>query len=130
MSDHGHTLPPLTWTAPAGVAALAVVVLVTALGLRSRLRTPGDGRTPCRWRGWRCWARPARTSARSSAGLYAGYLVVLLPGLEFDARRERADPLRHGAARRGGLSVAGLLLERSCRVPPAASDDEVPAARA
>jgi hypothetical protein len=26
--------------------------------------------------------------------------------------------------------VAGLLLERSCRVPPAASDDEIPAARA
>jgi MFS family permease len=130
MSDHGHTLPPLTWTAPTGVAGLAVVVLVTWLALRSRLRTPGQRPHPLSMARMAVLGKASAHVGPIIGGLYAGYLVVLLPDLEFDARRERAILCGTALAFAVALTVAGLLLERACRVPPAASEDEVPAARA
>ena len=63
-------------------------------------------------------------------GLYGGYLLVLLPGLEIDARRERAILCLVALLAAVGLSLAGLLLERTCRVPPADTEDDLPAAHA
>jgi drug/metabolite transporter (DMT)-like permease len=130
MSDHGHTLPPLTWTAPTGVAGLAVVVLVTWLGLRTRLRTPGQRPHPLSMARMAVLGKASAHVGPIVGGLYGGYLVVLLPDLEFDALRQRAILCATALAFSVALTVAGLLLERSCRVPPAASEDEVPAARA
>jgi hypothetical protein len=61
-------------------------------------------------------------------GLYGGYLLVLLPGLEIDTRRERAILCLVALVAAIGLSLAGLLLERTCRVPPADTEDHLPAA--
>lgn len=129
VETRGTGLPPLAWTAPAGVALLAVVVLVTALALRSRLR----GDRPPNPLGTARMAVLGKASAHVGpivGGLYAGYLVLLLPGLEIGSRRDRA--LVSGVALLAAvlLSAAGLLLERTCRVPGGGDDLEPPEADA
>lgn len=111
----GTSLPPLAWTAPAGVALLAVAVLVTALALRSRLR----GDRPPNPLGTARMAVLGKASAHVGAilgGLYAGYLVLLLPGLDIDGRRDRAVLCGVALVAAALLTAAGLLLERTCRV--------------
>ena len=130
MLDRGAVLPPLTWTAPSFIALLAIVVLATALGLRARLDDPAKRPHPLSMARMAVLGKASAHVGPIVGGLYAGYLVVLLPDLEFDARRERAILCATALLFAVALTVAGLLLERSCRVPPAASDDEVPAARA
>jgi hypothetical protein len=127
MSDHGHTLPPLTWTAPAGVAALAVVVLVTWLGLRSRLRTPGRRPHPLSMARMAVLGKASAHVGPIVGGLYGGYALVLLPTLDIGDRRDRA--LLAGAAVLAALllTAAGLFLERICRVRGSRDDDEATA---
>jgi hypothetical protein len=128
--NRGTTLPPLTWTAPAGVAALAVVVLVTALGLRSRLDRPEKRPHPLSMARMAVLGKASAHVGPIVGGLYAGYLLVLLPGLEIDSRRDRAILCTVALLAAALLTVAGLLLEKSCRVPPTDTDDQVPTARA
>ena len=88
---------------------------------------PGSGRTRCRWPGWRCSGKASAHVGPVVGGLYGGYLLVLLPGLEIDARRDRAILcLVALVAGRRPARVAGLLLERACRVPPADTDERSP----
>jgi hypothetical protein len=128
--NRGATLPPVARTAPAGIALLAVVVLVSALALRSRLRTPAKRPHPLSMARMAVLGKASAHVGPLVGGLYGGYLVVLLPGLEIDSRRERALICLFALLASIGLSAAGLLLERLCRVPPAEHDDELPVARA
>ena len=128
--NRGGTLPPLTWTAPALVAGLAVVVLATALGLRARLGKPEKRPHPLSMARMAVLGKASAHVGPLVGGLYAGYLLVLLPDLEIGSRRDRAWLCLVAVIAAVVLSAAGLLLERLCRVPPSASDDEVPAARA
>jgi hypothetical protein len=121
----GAATPGLTWTAPTGVAVVAVVVLVAALALRSRLR----GERPPHPLGTARMAVLGKASAHVGpivGGLYLGYLVLLLPGLEADSRRDRALLCAVALLASVLLSAAGLFLERTCRVR--GDDEEPPAA--
>lgn len=127
----GVALPALAWTAPAGIGLLAVAVLVTALALRSRLR----GGRPPNPLGVARMAVLGKASAHVGpvvGGIYLGYLVVLLPGLDVVDRRNRALLCAGALLASLLLSAAGLLLERMCRVrgPDAGTDTDVPAASA
>ncbi len=128
--DRGTSLPALTWTAPTGVLLLAGVVLAAALGLRSRLDQPAERPHPLSMARLAVLGKASAHVGPILGGFYGGYLLVLLPGLEIDARRERALLCLVALLASVGLSVAGLLLERACRVPPAGTDDQLPAARA
>lgn len=128
--DRGASLPPLTWAAPAGVVLLAVVVLVTALGLRARLQQPEKRPHPLSMARMAVLGKASAHVGPLVGGLYAGYLLVLLPDLDVGTRRDRAVLCVVALVASVALSVAGLLLERSCRVPPSGSDDQIPAARA
>lgn len=111
----GAALPPLAWTAPAGVALLAVAVGLTAVALRRRL---GSGRPPDPL-GMARMAVLGKAGAHVGpivGGLYAGYLVVLLPDLEIESRQERAVLCLIALLAAVLLTTAGLLLERTCRV--------------
>ncbi len=129
-ADRGVSLPPLTWTAPAGLVLLAVVVLLAALGLRSRLRTPAKRPHPLVTARMAVLGKASAHVGPLVGGLYAGYLLVLLPDVDLDARRDRALLCLVAVLASVALSAAGLLLERTCRVPPADADDERPTALA
>ena len=123
----GSNLPAVAWTAPAGIALLAVVVLVTALALRSRLR----GDRPPHPLGTARMAVLGKASAHVGSivgGLYLGYLVLLLPGLDVVSRRDRAVVCLVAVVASILLGVTGLLLERTCRIR--GGDEEPPEAPA
>jgi hypothetical protein len=130
MLDRGEVLPPLTWTAPSFIALLAIVVLATALGLRARLDDPVKRPHPLSMARMAVLGKASAHVGPIVGGLYAGYLLVLLPGLEIASRRDRSVLCLVALLASIGLSVAGLVLERACRVPPSGTDEEIPAARA
>lgn len=116
-ASRGATLPPLTWTAPAVVAALSVVVLVTALGLRDRLGRPDKRPHPLSMARMAVLGKASAHLGPILGGLYAGYLLVLLPGLDVSAKQDRAVLCAIALVAAVALAAAGLLLERTCRVP-------------
>jgi hypothetical protein len=130
LLDRGAVLPPLTWTAPTGIALIAIVVLATALGLRARLDDPAKRPHPLSMARMAVLGKASAHVGPIVGGLYAGYLLVLLPGLEIASRRDRSVLCLVALLASIGLSVAGLLLERACRVPPSGTDEQIPAARA
>ena len=130
MLDRGAVLPPLTWTAPSFIALLAIVVLATALGLRARLDDPAKRPHPLSMARMAVLGKASAHVGPIVGGLYAGYALVLLPGLEIASRRDRSVLCLVALLASIGLSVAGLLLERACRVPPSGTDEQIPAARA
>jgi hypothetical protein len=115
VDDRGGVLPRLSWSAPAGLFALGVVVLATALGLRSRLLRDEKRPHPLSM---------ARMAVLGKASAHVGYALVLLPTLDIGDRRDRA--LLAGAAVLAALllTAAGLFLERICRVRGTLDDDE------
>jgi uncharacterized protein DUF3180 len=116
IENRGGVLPPLSWSAPAGLFALGIVVLVTALGLRSRLAS-GDKRPhPLAMARMAVLGKASAHVGPIVGGIYAGYALVLLPHLDITDRRDRA--VLAGVALLAALVLtgAGLLLERTCRV--------------
>lgn len=117
IENRGGVLPPLSWSAPAGVFALGLVVLITALGLRSRLARGGDKRPhPLAMARMAVLGKASAHVGPIVGGVYAGYALVLLPSLDVANRQDRA--VLAGAALLAALVLtgAGLLLERTCRV--------------
>jgi hypothetical protein len=130
IEDRGGVLPPLSWSAPAGLLAIGGVVLVTALALRSRLRR-GDKRPhPLSMAQMAVLGKASAHVGPIVGGLYGGYALILLPTLDIGDRRDRA--LLAGAAVLASLvlTAAGLFLERTCRVRGGRDDDDEPTALA
>jgi Protein of unknown function (DUF3180) len=118
--DRGAVLPPLPWAAPLGIAALGLTVLVSALALRRRLRG-SPGTKPPHPLGVARMAVLGKASSHVGpilAGIYAGYALLLLPDVDVSGRRDRALVAASAAVAALVLTAAGLLLERTCRVPP------------
>ena len=113
--QRGTSLPDLDWLAPVGITVLAVAVLVCWVAVRSRLRSD---RLPNPL-GVARMAVLGKASAHVGpivGGFYLGYLLVRLPGAEAASRRDRAVIAVVALAAAALLTVAGLLLERACRI--------------
>lgn len=119
--SRGAAMPVLGWTAPAFIVLLAVAVLVVALALRSRMRA-AKVTNPL---GVARMAVLGKASAHVGpvvGGLYLGYLTLLVSRIDVADWRSRAVICAIALAGCVGLSAAGLLLERLCRVK--GNDDE------
>ncbi|MDQ1627929.1 MAG: hypothetical protein QOI54_1673 [Actinomycetota bacterium] len=128
LESRGAVLPPISWTAPAGLFALGLVVLIAALALRSRLRSDDRRPHPLAVARMAVLGKASAHVGPIVGGLYAGYALVLLPSLDFSSRRERAVLAGLAVLAALLLTGAGLLLERLCRVR--GGTDEDPSARA
>lgn len=130
VEDRGGVLPRLSWSAPFGILALGVVVLVTALGLRSRMRR-GDKRPhPLSMAQMAVLGKASAHVGPIIGGLYGGYALVLLPTLDISDRRDRAVLAGSAVLAALVLTGAGLFLERICRVRGNGRDDDHPGAPA
>jgi hypothetical protein len=130
IEDRGGVLPPLSWSAPAGVLLLAVVVLVTALALRSRLKRDDKRPHPLSMVQMAVLGKASAHVGPIIGGLYGGYALLLLPTLDIGDRGNRALIAGGAVLASLALTVAGLLLERSCLVRDSDRDDDEPTATA
>ena len=119
----GGTEPELMWRTVVTIAVLAVAVFAVGWPVRQWVRGDRQRRIDA--------LRAARTAALAKAGSHAGALLTglftgcavhFLPTVDVAARRTQlviglADLLASVL-----LLVAGLVVERYCRVPPADDD--------
>ncbi|MEU7282998.1 DUF3180 domain-containing protein [Streptomyces sp. NPDC045431] len=124
------TLPSVPLAAPIVLAAIAVVLLATALSLRSRLRAQRERRPGAKGVEPLMAARAVvfgQASALVTAlvsGMYGGAGVFLLGSLDVPARRDQAIYAGFSVAAGIAVIAAAMFLERVCRLPE--DDDEVP----
>jgi hypothetical protein len=119
------------WTVPVALAFVAAGVLVAALSLRARLRgTHYNPRTkpldPLFAARMAALAKAVSHVGAALAGVYAGVAVFLAPSGESELRRERLWMALLALGASGLLVVAGLVLERVCRVKPPKDEASLP----
>ncbi|MEU6405590.1 DUF3180 domain-containing protein [Streptomyces sp. NPDC046985] len=128
------TLPSVPLAAPVVLALIAVVLLSTALSLRSRLRAQRERRPEAKGVEPLMAARAvvfAQASALVAAlvgGMYGGTGVVLLELLDMPARRDQAVYAGFSVVTGVAVIAAALFLERVCRLPEDDDQDHRPGA--
>ncbi|MCX5398747.1 DUF3180 domain-containing protein [Streptomyces sp. NBC_00102] len=123
------TLPSVPLAAPIVLAAIAAILLATALSLRSRLRAqrerrPGaKGVEPLMAARALVFGQASALVAALVAGMYGGTAVFLLSYLDLAPRRDQA--IYAGAAVVASFAViaAALFLEHVCKLPEDHDDD-------
>ncbi|MCM2413356.1 DUF3180 domain-containing protein [Streptomyces sp. RKAG290] len=124
--DSFGTLPSVPLAAPIVLAVIAVVLLATALSIRSRLRAQRERRPGAKGVEPLMAARAVVFGQASAlvvslvCGVYGGVGVFLLGSLDIPPRRDQA--IYAGFSVLAGIAVvaAALFLERVCKLP----DDE------
>ncbi|WP_328329701.1 MULTISPECIES: DUF3180 domain-containing protein [unclassified Streptomyces] len=120
------TLPSVPLAAPIVLAAIAVILLATALSLRARLRAqrerrPGaKGVDPLMAARAVVFAQASALVASLVCGMYGGTGVYLLSHLDDPARRDQAIYAGFSLVAGAGVVAAAFFLERVCKLP----DDE------
>jgi Protein of unknown function (DUF3180) len=114
-------MPTLPWLPPLTMLGLAAVEGVLAPSTKARIDRR-DGMEPVNPLTVAWYVVLAKASALGGAlftGLYAGLLVWLVPQSGGNAHANHDLPQAVvGLVGAFGLTIAGLWLERSCRVPP------------
>ncbi|MEV5356783.1 DUF3180 domain-containing protein [Streptomyces sp. NPDC093516] len=121
------TLPSVPLAAPVVLALIAVVLLATAISLRSRLKAQRERRPDAKGVDPIMAARAVvfgHASALVAAlvsGMYGGTGVFLLESLDIPARRDQAIYAGFSVLAGIGVIAAAIFLERVCKLP---DDDE------
>jgi phosphatidylglycerophosphate synthase len=117
------TLPSVPLAAPIVLAVIAVVLLATALSIRSRLRAqrerrPGaKGVDPMMAARALVFGQASALVAALVAGMYGGTGVFLLEQLDIPARRDQAIYAGFSVVAGVAVIAAAIFLERVCKLP-------------
>lgn len=126
LDGRGVLVPRVPWLAAVATAALAVVVLAAGLPVRAWVRgrreEPLDPITAMRTL---VFAKAAAYSGGLLAGWFATQALVLLPDL-VGARRGQFLVAVLAAIAAVCVSVAGLIVQNWCKIPPPPSDQNGP----
>lgn len=114
--------PQVPWTAPVGLLVIAGLVGVFAYTTHARIQVRKERMDPQRAVAMLVLGKASALAGALIAGGYLGYALMFVTRFDAEAPRDRV--IRSGVAVLAGvgLAVAGLLLERACRVP--GPDDE------
>lgn len=122
--DTVGTLPSVPLAAPVVLAVIAVVLLATALSIRSRLRAqrerhPGaKGVEPLMAARAVVFGQASALVASLVCGMYGGVGVYLLMNsLDVPARRDQAIYAGLSVLAGAGVIAAAVFLERVCKLP-------------
>ncbi|MFH9585588.1 DUF3180 domain-containing protein [Streptomyces luteogriseus] len=121
------TLPSVPLAAPIVLAVIAVVLLATALSIRTRLKAQRERRPEAKGVDPLMAARAVVFGHASAlvaalvAGMYGGTGVFLLESLDIPARRDQAIYAGLSVLAGIGVIAAAIFLERVCKLP---EDDE------
>ena len=118
-------LPPqVPWTAPATVAVIAVLVAALAYSTWQRIQVRRERIEPQRAVAYLVLGKACALAGAMVAGGYLLFALMFVSRWEADAPRDRV--IRAGIAVLAGVAmlIAGLWLERACRVPRRDDDDQ------
>ncbi|MFG2722823.1 DUF3180 domain-containing protein [Streptomyces sp. NPDC048416] len=132
--DAVATLPSVPIAAPIVLAVIAVILLATALSIRSRLRAqrerrPGaKGVEPLMAARAVVFGQASALVAALVCGMYGGTGIYLLSYLDVPSRRDQA--IYAGFSVLAGIAVvaAAFFLERVCKLPEDEDDTTAPVA--
>ena len=109
--------PSIPWSAPVGLLVVAALVGAIAWSTHQQIQVRRERMEPSRAVAFLVLGKASALGGALVAGGYLGYALSFVGRFEADGPRERV--IRSLVAMVGGiaLGVAGLLLERACRVP-------------
>ena len=112
--------PRIPWSAPIGLAVFAALVAALAHTTHQRIQVRRERVEPQRAVAFLVLGKASALAGSAVAGGYLGFALMFLTRIDADNPRDRV--IRSGLAVLAavGLALAGLRLERACRVP----DDE------
>ena len=109
--------PSIPWSAPVGLFLVAALVGAIAWSTHQQIQVRRERMEPRRAVAFLVLGKASALGGALVAGGYLGYALSFVGRFEAEGPRERV--IRSLVAMVGGiaLGVAGLLLERACRVP-------------
>jgi lysylphosphatidylglycerol synthetase-like protein (DUF2156 family) len=122
--------PQVPWTAPVGLFLIAALVGVIAYSTYQRIHVRRQRIEPQRAVAFLVLGKASALAGALVAGGYLTYALMFITRLDAAAPRDRVIKSAVAAVAGVALAVAGLLLERACRVPKSDDDQEVEDAEA
>lgn len=109
--------PSIPWSAPVGLFVVAALVGAIAWSTHQQIQVRRERMEPSRAVAFLVLGKASALGGALVAGGYLGYALSFVGRFDADGPRERV--IRSLVAMLGGiaLGVAGLLLERACKVP-------------
>jgi small-conductance mechanosensitive channel len=120
-------LPPrIPWSAPIGLVVFAALVGVLAWSTHQRLQVRRERMEPQRAVAFLVLGKASALAGAAVAGGYLGFALMFLARIDAASPRDRV--LRSAVAVVAGvaLAIAGLRLERACKVPGLDDDEDEP----
>ena len=118
--------PYVPWTAVAALAVVAALVGALAWSTHQRLHVRGERIEPERAVAFLVLGKASALGGALIAGGYLTFALMFVGRWEAEGPRERAIRSLVAVVASAGLCVAGLLLERACKVPDGDDDEEDP----
>ena len=122
--------PQVPWTAPVGLFLIAALVGVIAYSTYQRIHVRMQRIEPQRAVAFLVLGKASALAGALVAGGYLTYALMFITRLDAAAPRDRVIKSAVAAVAGVALAVAGLLLERACRVPKSDDEEEVEDAEA
>ena len=109
--------PSIPWTAPVGLFVVAALVGALARSTHQQIQVRRERMEPQRAVAFLVLGKASALGGALVAGGYLGYALSFVGSFQAEGPRERVVRSLVAVAGGVGLGVAGLLLERACRVP-------------
>jgi hypothetical protein len=116
--------PQVPWTAPVGVLLIAGLVGVFAYTTHTRIQVRKERMDPQRAVAFLVLGKASALAGALIAGGYLAFALMSVARIDADAPRDRVIRSAVAVVAGVGLAVAGLLLERACRVPGPGPEEE------
>jgi hypothetical protein len=117
--------PQVPWTAPVGVLLIAGLVGVFAYTTHTRIQVRKERMDPQRAVAYLVLGKASALAGALIAGGYLAFALMFVTRIDADAPRDRVIRSAVAVVAGVGLAIAGLLLERACRVPgPGPKEEE------
>jgi hypothetical protein len=122
----GGIAPPVTWGTPLTLVVFTLLVLALARGTYRTIHQRHEYIEPRRAVNLLVLGKATALAGAAFAGAYLGYALSFVGEWEVALPRERVTRSVVACAAALALMVAGLLLERACRVPGGPDDSDDP----
>ncbi|BAK37856.1 hypothetical protein MLP_48420 [Microlunatus phosphovorus NM-1] len=117
--------PYVPWTAPGALAVIAALVGALAWSTHQRIQVRHERIEPERGVAFLVLGKASALAGALVAGGYLSFALLFLGRWDAEGPRERVIRSLVAVAVAAGLCIAGLLLERACKVPGGDDEDDL-----